>query len=144
MLMLILSICQGFFFSVILGNILKVVVAMTGKEYLQACMIKLNVDNWYQLAKALDIKPQDVGFYMRGERRVSVYACFKVGVCLGIEPSIIIADIESECEKNPKKRHFFKCFLECMRNTVLVLVLSVSVLFTFQNERAFFVNRRFV
>lgn len=84
---------------------------MNGAEYVEKCKEKLKARSYYQLALELEIKEQDLNFYKRGERLPSVYACFKFAECLGISPSIIIADIASETEKNAKKRDYFKSFM---------------------------------
>ena len=84
---------------------------MNGKEYIQACKEKLKIDSNYKLANELDIRESDLNFYNRGERALSVYACFKIAECLGIDPAEIIADVNSESEKNPHKRNYFKSFM---------------------------------
>jgi DNA-binding XRE family transcriptional regulator len=114
----------------------KRVPAMNGKEYIQACKKKLNLDTDYKLALHLEISQSDMNFYARGERLPSVYACFKIGECLGIDPSIIMADIASETEKNPKKREFFKSFMSSCKMAVAV-GLTIAVFWnSLTEERA--------
>ncbi len=106
---------------------------MNGKEYVKACKEKLNLDTDYKLALHLEISQSDMNFYARGERLPSVYACFKIGECLGIDPSIIMADIASESEKNPKKRDYFKNFISSCKMAVAV-GLAIAVLWSSTTE----------
>jgi hypothetical protein len=105
---------------------------MNGKEYIEACKDRLKVNSLYKLAIELDIAERDINFYARGDRLPSVYACFKIGECLGIDPSIIMADIASETEKNPKKRDFFKNFIACCKVAVAA-GLMISALWSSTN-----------
>lgn len=110
---------------------------MNGHEYIEACKTRLKVDSNYKLAIELDIAERDINFYARGERLPGVYACFKIGECLGIDPSIIMADIASETEKNPKKREFFKAFMSCCKVAVAV-GLMISALWSSSNDEGAF------
>ena len=110
---------------------------MNGKEYIEACKTRLKVNSYYKLAIELDIPEAEINFYARGERLPSVYACFKIAECLGLEPAIIIADIASETEKNPKKRDFFKSFIACCK-AVAVAGLIISALLNSTNEEGAF------
>jgi len=110
---------------------------MNGKEYVEACKQRLNVDTIYKLALELDISNSELNFYARGERLPSVYACFKIGECLGIDPSIIMADIASETEKNPKKRDYFKSFIACCKVAVVAGLMISALLVSTKDEGAF-------
>ncbi|OIQ91148.1 hypothetical protein GALL_269450 [mine drainage metagenome] len=110
---------------------------MNGKEYLEACKTRLQVDSYYKLAIELDIAESDVHFYAHGKRLPSVYACFKIGECLGIDPSIIMADIASETEKNPKKRAFFKSFMSCLKVAVAGVLITAALLNSSTDEGGF-------
>lgn len=105
---------------------------MNGREYVEACKKKLNIDSNYKLAIELEIAESDLHFYVHGKRLPSVYACFKIGECLGIDPSIIMADIASETEKNPKKRDYFKNFIACCKVAVAA-GLMISALWSSTN-----------
>lgn len=110
---------------------------MNGQEYIKACKTKLNLDTDYKLALHLEISQSDLNFYARGKRLPSVYACFKIAECLGLDPSIIMADIASETEKNPKKREFFKSFMSCCKVAVAV-GLMISALWSSSNDEGAF------
>lgn len=103
---------------------------MNGREYIAACKNKLNAETNYKLAQILEIDHTEFNYYARGERIPSVYACYKFSECLGIDPAIIIADIASESEKNPKKRAFFKDFMSTCLKAVAGLLLITALLNT--------------
>jgi len=100
---------------------------MNGREYIEACKTRLNVNSNYKLAIELDIAERDINFYTRGQRLPSVYACFKIAECLGLDPAIIIADIASESEKNAKKRNYFKAFMSTCRKAVTGILLITAL-----------------
>jgi hypothetical protein len=104
---------------------------MNGPEYIKACKAKLNLDTDYKLALYLEISQSDLNFYARGQRLPGVYACFKIGECLGIEPSLIMADIASETEKNPVKRAYFKSFMSCLKADKQLLTLTALMPFIY-------------
>ena len=105
---------------------------MTGGEYVEACKQRTKAKSYYQLAIELDISEQELSFYRHGQRLPSLYACFKFAECLGISPSIIMADIASETEKNIHKRNYFKSFmLACQRvgkTTIYQVAFSIGLI----------------
>ena len=105
---------------------------MNGSEYIEKCKEKTKAKSYYQLAIELDIRESDLTFYRNKQRIPSIYACFRFAECLSISPSIIIADIASETEKNIKKRNYFKSFmLACQRvgkNNILQIAFNFGVL----------------
>ncbi len=103
---------------------------MNGKDYIEKCKAVKNVDSNYQLSKILEIPESELSFYARKQRVPSVYACFKFGECLGINPAEIIADIASESEKNAKKRGYFKAFISTCMRAVTGLLLITALLNT--------------
>lgn len=109
---------------------------MNGKEYIHACKNKLNIASNYKLALELEIKESLVNYYAKGERLPDAYACFKIAECLDLDPAIIIADIASESEKNPAKRHYFKSFMSTCLKTVAGLMLIAVLLNSTTDESA--------
>lgn len=105
---------------------------MTGAEYVEACKQRTKAKSYYQLAIELDISEQELSFYRHGQRLPSLYACFKFAECLGVSPSIIMADIASETEKNSRKRDYFKSFmLACQRvgkTTIYQIAFSIGLI----------------
>jgi DNA-binding XRE family transcriptional regulator len=108
---------------------------MNGREYIEACKKQLNLDSYYKLAIALDIAESDIHFYAKEKRLPSVYACFKIAECLGLDPAIIMADIASEEEKNPKKREFFKRFMSSCTKAAAG-ILPITAMFNFMHVDA--------
>ena len=105
---------------------------MNGAEYVEKCKERTKAKSYYQLALILEIREQDISYYRKGERLPSVYACFKFAECLGLSPSIIMADIASETEKDIKKRDYFKSFMwACQKvgtSKLLVIAFNFGVL----------------
>ena len=105
---------------------------MTGAEYVEACKQRTKAKSYYQLAIDLDISEQELSFYRHGQRLPSLYACFKFAECLGVSPSIIMADIASETEKNSRKRDYFKSFmLACQRvgkTTIYQIAFNIGLI----------------
>lgn len=110
---------------------------MNGQEYIKACKEKLNLDTDYKLAQHLEISQSDLNFYARGKRLPSVYACFKIAECLGLDPSIVMADIASESEKNPQKRDFFKNFIACCKVAAAGVLIMTALFTSTKDEGAF-------
>lgn len=110
---------------------------MNGQEYVLKCKEKTKAPSFYKLAIELEIPESELNFYAKGARLPSVYACFKMAECLGIDPAIIIADIASESEKNPKKRNYFKSFMSSCIKAVAGWILITALWSSTTEEPAF-------
>lgn len=100
---------------------------MNSREYVEACKVKLDCNSYYRLAKLLDIADSEMAFYRNGQRVASPYAAFKFAECLGVDPALVVADIASEAEKNPKKRGYFKDFMSRCVKTLAALALLAGL-----------------
>lgn len=96
---------------------------MNSAEYVEACKRKLGCKSYYELAKKFDMDERELSFYRHGQRAAAPYAAFKFAECLGLDPAIVVADIASEVEKNPKKRDYFKSFMSRCVKTLAALAL---------------------
>lgn len=96
---------------------------MNSREYVEACKLKLGCKSYYRLAQLLEIAEQEIAFYRNDKRVASPYAAFKFAECLELDPAIVVADIASEAEKNPKKRGYFKDFMSRCAKTLVALIL---------------------
>lgn len=101
-------------------------------EYFDECKKKLGISSNYALSKALDLSESRVSDYYKGRHTPDNYACFKIAETLEIDPAIVIAEINAETEKNPRKREFFRVFRgacgKAAAGIILVLGLSFSLL----------------
>lgn len=102
------------------------------KELLLECKIKLGVKTDYKLAQALKIHRGIVSDYMSGKRIPDAYACVQMALVLKRDPTEIIAIVESESEKNEKRRTFWLDFLlhakQAARLGMLALIFTTSAL----------------
>lgn len=110
---------------------------MNGKEYVEACKRKTKAESLYKLSFELEIDERELNFYAKGERQPSIYACFRFAECLGIDPAVIIADIASETEKNPKKRGYFKSFMSALKVALAGLAIMSALWSSTNDETAF-------
>jgi len=101
-------------------------------EYLDDCKKKLGVTTSYQLAKHIDIPTNKLSEYYAGKHLPDDYVLFQIAELLQIDPAIVIAEVRSEMEKNPKKREYFKVFRgacgKAAAGIILGLALSISLL----------------
>lgn len=81
------------------------------RELLLECKIKLDVKTDYKLAQKLEIERTRISEYMSGKRVPDEYACMRISLILQRNPAEIIAVIQGESEKNPKRKAFWLDFL---------------------------------
>lgn len=107
------------------------------KELLLECKIKIGVKTDYKLAQALQIDRARISEYMLEKRTPDTYACVQIALILHRDPAEIIAIVESESEKNEKRRAFWLGFLQRARQAskagTLGLIFIVSLLAGGQN-----------
>lgn len=120
------------------------------KELLLECKIKLGVKTDYKLAQALQIDRARISDYMAEKRTPDAFACVQMALILQRDPAEIIAIIESESEKNEKRKTFWLDFLrrveKASRAGTLGLIFIVSLLGGQQNlkpEAGFFRRQQF-
>lgn len=95
------------------------------KELLLECKIALGVKSDYKLAQGLEIDRARIADFMNGKRTPDVYACVRIALILKRDPSEIIALIESETEKNEKRKAFWVDFLSRVQGTAKLFTLAV-------------------
>jgi hypothetical protein len=81
------------------------------KELLLECKVKLGIQSDYKLAQALEMHSGLISDYMSGKRVPDEYACMRISLILQRNPAEIIAVIQGESEKNPKRKAFWLDFL---------------------------------
>lgn len=120
------------------------------KELLLECKIKLGVKTDYKLAQALKIDRARVSDYMAEKRVPDAFACVQMALVLQRDPAEIIAIVESESEKNEKRRTFWLDFLQRVRQAsragTLGLIFIVGLLAggnTLKPESGFIRRRHF-
>lgn len=94
---------------------------MNPAAYLDAAKAQIGVESDYELARRLDIPKQDISRYRLGQRIMNTYICTKLAITLELDPIAVIADIESQTEKNEKRREFWRSFLSRVGMVAAVL-----------------------
>lgn len=69
---------------------------MKALEYLDQAKARSGIPSDYQLAKALKVPPQTVSMWRTGARRPDALACFRLADLAGVDPALVVADIELE------------------------------------------------
>lgn len=69
---------------------------MNTAEYLAAVKAKLNVTSDYAVAKALQIRPQRMAKYVKGQDVPGPVVGFRIAEILGDQPAAVVADLEAE------------------------------------------------
>jgi len=98
---------------------------MNAIEYLDAAKARLDIKSDYALAKALEITKQDVNQVRKGKKPLTPYLCTRIAITLCLDPASVIADVQSQTEKNVKRRAFWQSFLS---RAVVLLVLVMCTL----------------
>lgn len=114
---------------------------MKTNEYLDAAKVRLGIESDYALAKHLEIQRQSMTGLRDGSRHMPLDVAFRLAIILEIDPAHLLAEIEAEREKKPKKAAFWRSFLQrAAMLAVLVCTLAASSIATStsaQNGSAF-------
>lgn len=95
---------------------------MTPAQYLDACKEVLSLSSDYALAQRLDFPKQYVSYWRSGQKAPDAFACTKIAITLNLDPATVIADIQAQAEKNPKRAEFWRSFLARARAAAAVLI----------------------
>lgn len=102
---------------------------MTPSEYLDACKVALTIESDYALAHALGMSRQAITQYRKGQRHPDSYAACKFAITLGIDPATVIADLESQHEKNAGKLKFWRDFVSRAKEAGAGTVRTLGAIF---------------
>ena len=95
------------------------------KELLLECKVKLGIQSDYKLAQALEMHSGLISDYMSGKRVPDEYACMRISLILQRNPAEIIAIVQGESEKNPKRKAFWLDFLVHAKQAAKLGMLSL-------------------
>lgn len=120
---------------------------MTPNEYLDAAKARLNVKSDYELAKRFGVPNGNVAGIRTGHRKMALDVAFKVAITMEIDPAQVVADLESQREKNPSRKGFWSSFISraaIVAALVCTLALNFSAISGSAGTRALALfNRRF-
>lgn len=101
---------------------------MTPSEYLDAAKQRLSIESDYELAKRLEIHRQRVSSIRSGTLPIDNLTAFKLAITLELDPATVLADLESQREKDEKKRGFWTGF---MRRAAIVAALACTLAWSY-------------
>lgn len=102
---------------------------MTPAEYLNAARDALNMTSDYQLAHYLKTPPQRLSAYRKGKEWPDNYIVMQLAMALKLDPVSVLADLESQHERNPVKKAFWQSFYS-RAGTLAVLLCTMASTFT--------------
>jgi len=83
---------------------------MKPTEYLDAAKTRLNLKSDYELAKRLECPSGHISEVRSGKRHMPLEVAFRIAITLEIDPAQVVADLEEQREKNPKRQGFWRSF----------------------------------
>lgn len=93
---------------------------MTPAEYLDAAKAELGIQADNELAKRFEVTRQRISAYRNGGVWPDNYIIMKLAITLKLDPARVLADLESQREKDAKRVEFWRSFLS--RAALLVLI----------------------
>lgn len=106
---------------------------MKPAEYMDACRAKIGAQSDYELLKRMEDDPRHSTGYRNGTRAIPLATAFKMAITLELDPAQVVADLESQREKNEKRRVFWAGF---MQRAALVALLACTLVLTFSGISA--------
>lgn len=97
---------------------------MKPAEYLDKTKERLSLSSDYALAKKFEVSKQEISNVRYENRGMSPYLAAKIAITLELDPAEVIADIESQHEKNPVRADFWRSFLG---RAAMGLMLAVTL-----------------
>lgn len=110
---------------------------MTPAEYLDAAKAELGIQADNELANRFGTTRFRINGYRKGREWPDNYFVMKLAITLKLDPARVLADLESQREKDPKRAEFWRSFLS--RAALLVLIactLASSFIATSGTEAA--------
>lgn len=97
---------------------------MTPNEYLDATKKAMGIKADNELANRFEIHRARICAYRAGKEWPDNYIVTKMAITLNLDPAKVLADLESQREKNPKRSEFWKSFLS---RAILVALLVCTL-----------------
>lgn len=98
---------------------------MKPAEYLDAAKTAIGITADNELARRLETTRFRISAYRNGKEWPDNYIVMKLAITLKLDPARVLADLESQREKDPKRAEFWRSFLS--RADLLVLIASTLV-----------------
>lgn len=95
-------------------------------EYLDAAKQAMGITSDNELAKRLEANRGTISAIREGKRGVPVEMAFRLAITLNQDPATVLADLEAQREKNPKRAAFWRSFLKRAALVVLIACTLAS------------------
>lgn len=105
---------------------------MNANEYLDAAKQAMNITSDYELANRFGLHRSRISSYRKGREWPDNYVVMLLAITLKLDPARVLADLESQREKDPKRREFWQGFLS--RAVMLALITSTLLLGSIGNS----------
>lgn len=99
---------------------------MKPAEYLDAAKARLKITSDYEPAKRLDVHNGNVADMRKGKRAVPLDVAFKLAITQEMDPATVVADLESQREKNEARRGFWRSFISHARTAVVLTACMLA------------------
>ena len=109
---------------------------MKPSAYLDAVKAQLNITSDYELSKRFGIGNGRIVEMRTGSRPVPLNIAFMIAITLQLDPAEVVADLEEQREKNPKRRDFWRSFLSRAALVLLVAACTLGLNFSATYEAA--------
>ncbi len=109
---------------------------MKPSEYFDAAKGRLTIESDYELAKRLNVKRGPLCQMRQGDRAVPLDVAFKIAITLELDPATVVADLESQREKNTARRAFWDSFTSHARAAVVLVACMLAWSFSGISEGA--------
>lgn len=100
---------------------------MKPAEYLDAVKARLSVTSDYELAKRLGMKTGHLCMVRNSERPMPLDVAFKIAITLELDPAEVVADLESQREKNEERRAFWRGFISHAQRAAAVVLCMLAL-----------------
>lgn len=97
---------------------------MRTADYLDAAQKAMGITSDYELARRLSVSKQRISAYRSGKEWPDNYIVMKLAVALNADPVSVLADLESQREKNPERAEFWRSFLS---RAALLVILACTL-----------------
>lgn len=103
---------------------------MTPAEYLDAAKARLKITSDYELAKRFGHGNGPIAEMRKGNRNIPLDIAFRLAITLEMDPAQVVADLESQREKNPEKRSFWTGFISRAAMVIGVMACTLALNFS--------------
>lgn len=103
---------------------------MKPSAYLDAVKAQLNITSDYDLAKRFGIGNGRIVMIRNGERPIPLNIAFMIAITLQLDPAEVVADLEEQREKNPKRRDFWRSFLSRAALVIVTVACTLALSFS--------------